>query len=1415
MGPLMGCLKRLCLCWLLGTVAFGPSLGGQTQTYKVNPDSSPASAQQSPAQKNSTDSNKDKSQTAPPQKSLGWGSNIENARLARAAEMALKDGKYAAAVDFAQRATQGAPNDPQLWFLLGYAARLAGKIQLSIDSYNQGLHLNPTSLDGLSGLAQAYGRAGRVDEAQHILTQILAADPKRTGDLVILGELLMQAGQYPEALSTLRRAEDIKGAARLELLIALCYRHLNQPAEAGHYLEMARARAPNDPEVQRSLAGYYRETGNYEAAITALKPIADRSPALKAELAYTYQLSGKHEEAAKLYSQAADSAPKDLALQLSASQAQIGARSLDAGEKYLKRAAAIEPDNYRVHAIRGEMARIQEDLPSAVREYNAALAHLPPTPVEGQRYGIQLHMDLVELYKSLHDEAAAHSHLEIAQSQINSLNEQGPARPDFLRLRALIKMNAGDLEGAGQDVHEALTIDAKDPNTLQLDGDVLAKLGRPDEAIAAYRKILAIDPINRFALTSLGYTSREAGHDQDAEKYFQKLAEAYPHLYVPHLALGDMYTSRRNFSKAETNYRKAYELAPSNPLIVAGGMNAAIEARQYPQAAQWLHRASPEMQQDAQVMREKERYLRSTGDFQQSAEVGGEAIKKLPADRDVVVYLGYDLLHLERYDELGELISRYQDLFPKDPDIPLLTGYVHKHTNQLDKAQEDFTRALERDPNAVTAYVNRGYVLKDLHNPTAAAADFESALRLEPKNGEAHLGLAYSSLELHRPQAALRQAQLAEGDLGDSTSLHLIRATAYGELGLLSHAVGEYRLALKSSPDQVGLHFALADNLYGLHQYPEAISELQTVEKIAPGNSATYALLARSYAHMGDRESTLKYVALAEQRGENGVFISTADALSTIGDRDAAMQRFERALTAPDSDRLSVRLAIGKLMASRDEWDDARRQIALGLMEVRGGQAPPPSGKQYLQAADVFLSMHDFDLAQAFFQRALAAGAPESAVRIGLANTYLARGDTPRAAAQLALVRRSSNQTNDSEESYDYLLAKANVYRQQHHDTQALTAFAQAANAAGQDDAAQKEMLEVGGTEGLRINPKVSFQSNFSVAPIFEDSTIYVLDTKLGVTNTTGSNPALLPLPRSSLETQWTGAYRLHLNNLPDATGFFQVRNSRGDISLPSVNEIVNRDTTAYSFNFGLNPTFHLGNNVFSFNTGIQETIQRDSQDPQDMNQNLFRQFVYMSTSSFFNIISVNGYAIREAGPFTESDLSSRDLGSQLNFRIGRPWGKTGLLTGYGVRDLQFKPTIREFFFTSSYAGVERKVSDSFSFKVVAEYLRAWRVEGTQFAIAQALRPAGSVSYSPTRNWSINGTVAYSRNMGFHVYDAVQSSFDVSYGMPVGRAFKDGGSELLLRYPVRFSFGLQQESFFNFTGGNSQQFRPFIQLSLF
>jgi tetratricopeptide (TPR) repeat protein len=864
-------------------------------------------------------------------------------------------------------------------------------------------------------------------------------------------------------------------------------------------------------------------------------------------------------------------------------------------------------------------------------------------------------------------------------------------------------------------------------------------------------------------------------------------------------------------------------LAPANALIVAGGMNAAIEAHNYPLAADWMQRATPEMQQEPHVMREEERYLSFKGDYEKSAVIGREAIKQLPKDRDVVVYLGYDLLNLKQYDELLRLTAGYDQILPKEPDIPLLAGYVHKQAGQLEEAQKDFSEALDRDPKVVTAYVNRGYVLKDLHQPVAATADFETALKLDPKNGEAHLGLAYASLDSHRPRVALREVQLAEEQMGDSLPIHLIRATAYGQNGLLNKSANEYRVALKMSPNDSGIHLALADTLYSLRQYHPAIDELQIARTLSPDDPLIYAQLARSYAELRDRDQTLQNVELAEQKvqsvpaakdqrhNESAVFVTTGQALSTLGDDKGAMERFERALDAPNSDRISVRLAIGRLMANQDHSADAQRQIALALMEARTGETLPPTGEQLMEAAGVFLDLHEYQLAQNYLQLALAAGAPDTSVRIGLANTYLALGETTKANVELNAVSDSA----DGEPSYQYLLTKAAVLRQEHQNTQALTAFGQAENAAGEDQTAEQDMLQAAANEGLRLNQHISVLSDFSVSPIFEDTTVYPLDAKLDVPNPIPGRQGLLPPPRSSIETQWTGAYHIHLSNFPDASGFFQVRNARGQISLPSADEIVNRDTTDYTANFGLNPSFHLGSTVLTFNTGIQGTIRRDSLSPVQMNQNLFRQFVYMTTSSFFNMVSVSGYAIREAGPFTLSNLSSRDLAGAVDFRVGRPWGKTALITGWGARDEQFFPITREFYYTSAYIGIERKVSQRLNFRVLAEDLRAWRVELSNWAIAQALRPAGSVEFSPTRNWMIQATGAYSRNMGFHVYDAVQTGFSVSYAMPIRHGFKDQTGQVEIKYPVRFSAGMAEESFYNFPGSQSEQLRPYVRIDLF
>ena len=1380
------------------------------QTYQIGPDTSKPSEHQ---QKNA-------------QPDLGWGSSIENARLARSAQQAIERGDRVQALEYAQRAAQEAPNDPQLWFLLGYAARLNARYQQSVDAYSHGLKLSPSSLEGISGLAQSYSAMGKNDDAVRLLKQVLAADPRRGNDALVLGDLYMRSGNYDSALDALGHAERYHPDARSELLMAICYEHEKKLDMANRYLEAARKHAPDNPEVQRSMAGYFRRVGKYQEAITALMSIRSPKPDVIAELAYTYQLDGKLNDSANLYAQAADKLPRDLGLQLSAAQAEVGTGSIERAQSYLKRAEQIDGHSYRMHAIRGEIDRIEDKASDAVTEYQAAIAYLPAEPLEGPLYGIQLHMDLSELYRAQRDDDAARREVTVAHEEIDKINDQGPGRAPFLRLRAQIKLASGDFNGALADVKEAVVSDANDANGLQLNGDVLMKLGRTEDAIAIYKRILEIDSKNRFALASLGYASRAAGRDGEAEKYFQRLAQVDPSLYIPHLALGDLYTARKHFKPAQASYETAFELDPKNALVVAGGMNAAVEAHDLQTAGKWLGRSTPEMAQEPTLLREEERYLAFKGDYRQSAQIGQEAIKALPRDRDVVVYLGYDLLRLEKWDELLALTGQYEDVLPQEPDIPLLMGYVHKHQGESQKAEEDFSESLKRDPNVETAYVNRGYMLNDLHKPDAAASDFEAALKREPKDGEAHLGLAYSDLDLHKPAAAIRHADMAKQLMGDSKDVHVICATAYGREDMLAKAAQEYKAALAFAPADSSLHFGLANTLFSARHYHEAIDELQTAQRFSPSDPGISAMLARSYANLDDRDQTYHYVQIAEQQAEaappprdpfresveSSTLVSTGEALSTVGEQKAALERFRKALQVPQGNRVDVRLAIAQAMAEQGHDDDAQREIALALMEATAGDAQPPSGGQYIEAADIFRAIHDYRLSQTYIEHAKSAGAPDTQVRIGLANNYLALGETTKANAELSAIKVEA----DSAPDYQYLLAQANLYRQEHHNAQALTSFAMATNAEGEDQTAATSLLEAGANEGLRVTPTVSLLSEFSMQPIFEDTTVYVLDSKLDAPFAVpSSDVSLLPPPRSSLQTESTNAFHLHVGNLPTPGGFFQVRNMRGQISVPATNSIVNRDTTDYTLNFGLNPSVHLGPNVLTFSGGVQTTIRRDSRSPVQLNQNLFRTFIYMNTSSFFNAISASGYLIRESGPFTEANEHSRGLTGAIDFRVGAPWGKTALLTGWGSNDQLFTPVNYEDFYTSSYIGLEHRFSERLLMRGMIEDLRAWRVVGGANAIAQNVRPAFSVDFNPRRNWDFQASTAFSSTRSYHVYDATQNGFSISYARPFRRKFHDDSGSVVLQYPIRFAAGFQEETFFNFTGGQNQQYRPFVQISIF
>ncbi len=1323
----------------------------------------------------------------------------------------MNQGDYAKAVEFAQRAAKSAPGDTNIWFLLGYSARLAGKYQVSVDAYQRGLQNQPNSIQGLSGLAQTYARMGQVDKAQDILKQVLAANPKSVTDLLLAGELALS--QDPStAVGLLKRGEAIEPSSRAELLIARAYQRLNQPDQMKAYLDKAQSRDPNDPNVLRAVAAFYRDAKQYDQAIANLKK-AGKSTATLSELAYTYQLAGKKKEAAETYTEAATRATGDAGLQLSAAQALVNVRDNERANKFLQRAESLSPDSYRLHAIRGQIASVENRSDDAIREYQFAVSHLPAEGVpEGPLYPIQLHLSLYELFTQTNQPQPADNELAAAKNalgQITGLDEAN--QPEFLRLRSLVEADYRDYASAEKDIKQAQSLDPNNVNITLNYANLLQKMDRKQDAYQLYAKALEMDPANQAGLTGIGYLARDLGDPKAAEKYFTKLASLYPEDYVPYLALGDLYTADKDYPKAQANYERAHKIAPSNPLVVAGGINSALESHQMPIATTWVDRAiaSPALSQSPQVMREHERYLTLNGKYAESAELGYKVLEKLPRDPEAPVYLAYDLLFLNKYEEAYAIVVKYESILPNDKDLRLIAGYVHTHYSQLPEAVADFNKAIDLAPNVPTSYVNRGFVLNDLKEATRASQDFETALKLRPDYGEAHLGLAYANLRLRRSKAAIKEADTAAKLLGESNATHLARAEAYRQQVQLKKAEAEYRAALKIQPNNVQTRISLADVLFRQHRYDESIQTLKDAVGVSPTDDGTvYAQMARAYAELHDRDNTLKAVEAAEQKAphDSKVLLATGEALLTLGDRQAAMEHYSRALTSPDADRVETRLALARFFAHDDKAAEAEQQISLGFAEARVGEANPVTAENMLEAAYVLMEVKDFDLAKKYFERAQSAGADPQAVDVGLANAYLALGETQSAHDLLASLR---NNGADTSEDYEYLIAMANVYQQQQDTVQALSYYARANRLVTGNDYAERTEVDLAGAEGRQINDTLSITSDASFSPIFEDINIYTLDAKL---RGLGPTSTLLPPPRVSYESLADARYRVHVNGLPVISGLVEERNARGTVVIPSSFLVQNRNTYDTIFNGAINPVLKFGDNRIAFTPGLQFTVRRDTSDPHDLNQNLFRQYLYIYSSPFYNWLSFSATGIHESGPFTEENLHSRDLIGKLDFVVGRPWGKTSLITGYEVRDLLFRPLIREYYSTSTYVGVQRKFGEHIKASVFGEYLRSWRVQDQQYAIAQAIRPAFNLEVKPNMRWTFSATGVWSRGEGYHAYDNVTNSFLVSYVRTVERPLSDG---VPVTYPLRFSLGLEQQTFYDFVGQVQTQVRPVVRFTLF
>lgn len=87
-----------------------------------------------------------------------------------------------------------------------------------------------------------------------------------------------------------------------------------------------------------------------------------------------------------------------------------------------------------------------------------------------------------------------------------------------------------DLRGAGESFQVALALDANNPRCIAAAGTLAACMGRVDEAIHHFRRIVELDPLSASSYNQLGYYLQSAGRLAESETTFRNALEIAPQL---------------------------------------------------------------------------------------------------------------------------------------------------------------------------------------------------------------------------------------------------------------------------------------------------------------------------------------------------------------------------------------------------------------------------------------------------------------------------------------------------------------------------------------------------------------------------------------------------------------------------------------------------------------------------------------------------------------------------------------------------------------------------------------------------------------------------------------------------------------------------------------------------------------------
>lgn len=336
----------------------------------------------------------------------------------------------------------------------------------------------------------------------------------------------------------------------------------------------------------------------------------------------------------------------------------------------------------------------------------------------------------------------------------------------------------------------------------------LEQQGRNPEAEVAWRAFLKVQPANAEAYAHLGLLEARQEHYSEAVALYRKALALNPEMPGLRLNLG-------------------------LSLFKAGELKQAIQTFDLLLKSQ--PPASPEGQRLKTLIGMAHYGLQ---EYAAAIPYLKEATASDPQNLPFRLELAHSCLRTKQYPCVLDVYHEILMLNAESAEADMLAGEALDEMNDHAGATQQFRAAVKANPQEPNVHFGLGYLLWTQSEYEEAAQEFQAELANVPNHSQALAYLADSNMKLNHPEVALPLIQKTIRIDPRVELAHLDLGILYVNDGRRDDALRELKVAAKLSPDDVSVHWRLGRLYQAMGRKDEANAEFQKTSSLTKSNDS-------------------------------------------------------------------------------------------------------------------------------------------------------------------------------------------------------------------------------------------------------------------------------------------------------------------------------------------------------------------------------------------------------------------------------------------------------------------------------------------------------------------------------------------------------------------------------------------------